>query len=36
LRNALAKRELTKGMKLPVIRADNGPQFVLKFGESVG
>lgn len=35
LKNALAKRQLTKGMELPVIRTDNGPQFVSrKFGET--
>lgn len=30
LKEALAKRELTKGMQLPIIRTDNGPQFVSK------
>lgn len=35
LKNALAKRKLTKGMDLPVIRTDNGPQFVSKlFGDT--
>jgi putative transposase len=35
LKNALAKRKLTKGMDLPVIRTDNGPQFVSKaFGNT--
>ena len=28
LKNALVKRKLAKGMKLPIIRTDNGPQFV--------
>ena len=28
LKNALAKRSLGKGMKLPKIRTDNGPQFI--------
>ena len=28
LKEALAKRELTRGMQLPIIRTDNGPQFV--------
>lgn len=30
LKEALAKRELTKGMQLPIIRTDNGPPFVSK------
>jgi len=35
LKNAFAKRKLTKGMELPVIRTDNGPQFVSKlFGNT--
>ena len=35
LKNALAKRELTEGMDLPVIRTDNGPQFISKlFGDT--
>jgi putative transposase len=35
LKNALAKRKLTKGMDLPIIRTDNGPQFVSKlFGNT--
>ncbi|AGB41477.1 transposase [Halobacteroides halobius DSM 5150] len=35
LKKALAKRELTKGMDLPVIRTDNGPQFTSKlFGST--
>ena len=35
LKDALAKRKLTKGMDLPVIRTDNGPQFVSKlFGDT--
>jgi putative transposase len=28
LKNALVKRGLAKGMKLPKIRTDNGPQFI--------
>ena len=28
--NALKKRNLTPGMKMPVIRTDNGPQFIAK------
>jgi len=35
LKNALSKRKLTKGMELPIIRTDNGPQFVAnKFGDT--
>ena len=35
LKNALAKRRLTKGMSLPMIRTDNGPQFVSRlFGDT--
>lgn len=35
LKNALAKRELAKGMDLPIIRTDNGPQFVSNlFGDT--
>ena len=36
LKTALAKRQLTKGMKnLPTIRIDNGPQFISKlFGDT--
>ncbi len=35
LKNALAKRELTKNMDLPVIRTDNGPQFISNlFGDT--
>jgi len=30
LKRALAKRKLAKGMKLPIIRTDNGPQFIAK------
>ena len=36
LKTALNKRKLNKGMNLPKIRTDNGPQFVSKlFGEPV-
>lgn len=35
IKNALAKRKLTKGMSLPMIRIDNGPQFVsMLFGKT--
>jgi len=35
LKTSLAKRKLTKGMDLPIIRTDNGPQFVSKlFGDT--
>jgi len=35
LKDALAKRKLTKGMDLPTIRTDNGPQFISKaFGNT--
>ncbi len=35
LKNAFIKRELTKGEHLPIIRTDNGPQFISKvFGVS--
>lgn len=30
LKRALGKRQLTKGMDLPIIRTDNGPQFIAK------
>ncbi len=30
LKNALKKRQLAKGMKLPKIRTDNSPQFIAK------
>ena len=37
LKEALAKRQLTRGMQLPIIRTDNGPQFVSKaFGDLCG
>jgi putative transposase len=35
LKNALSKRQLSKGIELPIIRTDNGPQFVSKlFGDT--
>lgn len=35
LKNALAKRKLTKSMNLPIIRTDNGPQFISNlFGDT--